>query len=197
MTLKTYCQDSEYIKSNIPDIIIKSISENSRSINTLKGSFTQNKLINSLGIEVESKGIFYYKKYGEKLRWEYKTPTQFIVIFASGNMRIENTTVQTISPKNMDKLFSQLNRIILTSLNGEINDLSDFNKNIMENSTNNLVKLTPINSELSDILKEFNIYFEKISKRIIKVEIIEVSNDITEINFNDIQINTEISDNLF
>ena len=188
----------EAAPSNNYDNILKKLEENSRTINTLKGNFLQTKHIYSLNIQIESKGLFYYKKENQKIRWEYSQPSKFSAIFNNGDFNIRNQDNSISAETNKGKLFTELNTVILSSLEGSLSKLDDFELSVYELEFGYLISLIPnSNISISKLLTKIDIQFNNSDYTVSKIELFELNGDITSISFQSLAVNPSISDNLF
>jgi outer membrane lipoprotein-sorting protein len=194
--LKGYSQ--EYLPVASMEKINKLITDNANSINSIKGDFVQSKLIASLGIKVESAGKFYFKKQGDKLRWEYTSPTQFAVIFSNGEFQIQQKDNIGSSTNKIDALFTELNNIIIKTLNGNLSDTEGFVKETFESKDHYRIQLSPVSdNKLSKVLQKLEIDFSKKDLSVSEMKMHELGGDITSISFLNLEKNTVLQEALF
>lgn len=190
-----YAQDGN--KSLHSEEIRGKLANNAKNIYSLKSTFTQNKYISSLGISVESKGMFLYKKQDKKIRWEYTSPNKFLVIIKNGEIHTQNQE-NSFPNNNVSKLFSELNSIILSSLNGEILSDNNFTYEIKENNKQFIIELSPrSNSRLKPILEKLNIFINKTDLAIAEIKLTEPVGDYTSIVLDNVQMNVSVNDSNF
>lgn len=194
LLLNSYTQ--EFTLSSNSRSLNELLTTNAKQINTLKGDFVQTKLISSLGMQVESKGNFLYKKQGNKILWKYIAPTQFELVFIDGKFHI-NQQDNAANSNKQNGLFFELNAILLNSLSGNLSDTKGFNKAYFESNNKFMIQLTPDSSKLSELLLKIEIIFNKSDSSISEVKLFEVGNDITSIAFVNLQSNQTIADAAF
>ena len=168
------------------------------SIQTLKCNFIQTKNISSLGISIESKGIFLFKKLNDNILWEYTSPNQIAIIISKGEFHIRNQSIGKNNMSKQNELFSKLNTILLSSINGEILENIDFNTNVFDYNNNYVVELAPKNNNpLNETLASLKVIFRKTDLTITEINLVEITGDKTNIIFQNMLLNTPISDSNF
>ena len=178
--------------------ILNLLEANSKKVNTIKGGFSQTKLIASLGIQVQSTGLFYYKKVNRKIRWEYTQPTKFTAIFNNGAFGILNQDNSASLITKQGELFAELNTVIISSLEGSLSRLENFKLSVYELDGGYLISLVPEDmNSISKLLSKVDIHFSASDYTVSKIELFELNSDITSISFLTLLINPSISDSLF
>ena len=101
-----------------------------------------------------------------------------------------------ISAKS-NKLFQQINRIMVDCMQGTALNNTDFKTRLFEGKTACLVELTPVVKGLKDLFKTITIYVDKKDFSVINLQLLELSGDDTVIRFINKELNTTLSDALF
>jgi len=101
-----------------------------------------------------------------------------------------------ISAKS-NKLFQQINRIMIDCMQGTALNNPDFKTRIFENKTSSLIELTPLTKGLKEIFKSINVIVDSKDFSVISIEMLELSNDNTLMRFTNKEMNAELPDSLF
>jgi outer membrane lipoprotein-sorting protein len=96
-----------------------------------------------------------------------------------------------------NKMFQQINRIMIDCMQGTALNNRDFSTRIFESKNANLVELTPLTKELKELLKAIVIIVDKRDFSVISIDMLEVSGDNTLLKFSNKEMNGTISDALF
>ncbi len=189
-------QESDYKIPDNPEELGKKLNEMANSLHTIEADFVQEKHMDFLQMAIKSKGKFYFKK-NNQLRWEYNDPYLYVIIINDGKLIIHDEGKNTEIKVKGNKIFQQVNDIIIASVKGEIMDDDRFNVTLLENQDYYLVKLLPKASEMSEIIKEMHMFFDKETISVSKIKMVEPTNDYTLINFKNKKINEPISSDIF
>jgi len=144
-----------------------------------------------------SEGRFYYVA-PDSLRWEYLKPLKSIVIthknitkryMASGGKMVEDRTGGT-----------QAMKIVLDEVTNWMKGKFDQNplfKTTFHEGTNTRIILTPTEKRMADMIEKIEITLSKKTAIVKSVKITESANNITQIDFNNVEINQAINPSLF
>ncbi len=190
------CAQTAFIPVKDEVVFRKEYIEAARKISTLKASFIQEKNISMLKDKLISSGEFYFKKDG-RVRMEYTKPFQYLFILNKEKVYIRSREKEVQVPAGSSRLFSQISRITLGAINGDILTSRDFSREILESDNRYLLKLTPLNRDMKLLFKKFHIYIDKKNHLVESLEMIESSGDTTTITFSGTLINIPLSDALF
>ena len=168
----------------------------SQKINSIKADFTQEKNLSMLSDKIISKGKFWFKK-DNKVRMEYNQPFQYLMILNNNNIYIKDGQKENKISASSNKLFQQINRIVIDCVKGSAFSNTDFTINIFENKQTYLIELSPVAKNLKDIFKSINVTVDKKDYSVLSIQMNEVSGDYTLINFVNKQINASLPDALF
>lgn len=163
---------------------------------TITSNFVQEKYLEYLSSTIISKGKFWYKK-DNLLRWEYTEPFKFLVIKNGDKVTIKDENNTSIYNKKPNKAFQMLNDILAGSVNGTLITDKRFSFNVLENSDQYLVELSPTEEETKMILEKFQLYFFKNNVDVYKIKLIESNNNSTTIIFKDKKVNLPIDNKIF
>jgi len=184
-------QPEGYKLASDPGFITKKINEVSASTNSINSQFIQEKNLSFIKEKIISKGILLYQK-PDKLRLEYAEPFTYILIMNGGRMMTDNGGKKSEYDLKSNKMFSEINNLIISSVKGNILDNPDFKSAIYENAEIIFINLTPLNKELNKYIKTIGLYISKKDYNVSELQITEQSDDYTLIRFTNKVINEEI-----
>lgn len=184
-------QPEGYKLASDPGFITKKINEVSASTNSINSQFIQEKNLSFIKEKIISKGILLYQK-PDKLRLEYAEPFTYILIMNGGRMMTDNGGKKSEYDLKSNKMFSEINNLIISSVKGNILDNPDFKSAIYENAEIIYINLTPLNKELNKYIKTIGLYISKKDYNVSELQITEQSDDYTLIRFTNKVINEEI-----
>lgn len=172
------------------------LAQFSRSTQTIQGEFVQEKKLKMLNDKVVSKGSLYFKK-ENKLRWEYTEPFSYIISLNNGKVMLKDEGKVSSYDANANKLFLELNDILITCINGNIFQSKKFSFRFLETEKNNIAELTPVNSAMKNFIDKIILYFDKADFTVTKVDMLEPSQNSTVILFKNKKLNVDIPDKYF
>ena len=168
----------------------------SQKTTSIKSDFVQEKNLSLLADKIVSKGKFWFKK-ENMVRMEYTRPFQYLMIINGQNIYVKDSQKENKISSKSNKLFQQINKIIIDCVKGEALESGDFNARVFEGKESYLVELSPVNKNLQTLFKNINVIAEKKNYEVTGIEMHEPSGDNTIIHFNNRQLNTTIPDALF
>ena len=192
----SFAQDKSFKRITNLEKVKSKIAEYSNKTNSIKSNFVQEKHLEILETPLISEGQFYYKKQNN-IRWEYTTPLQYIIVIHNGKFTIKDETKISEYDIESNKIFKEINNMIITSMKGEIINNKDFTTSFFENNTYYLAKLKPNKKEIAGFISLIKIYFDKTDFSVSKVIMIETEQDYTQIVFKNKSINTSLNDSIF
>ena len=174
-----------------------SIKAKNTQIQTLTCPFIQTKKMAVLKENAVSKGIMYFKK-TDLFRWEYTGDAPFV--FVQNHEKYFTKTNGKVAEikDNSVRLFQEISKLVISSINGDILENSKkFKTEFSENNSLLLVNLTPTQKSMQNFISKIKLFFDKTTYLVTKIEIYESGNDMTIIQFKDVNINQTMNDNLF
>ena len=96
-----------------------------------------------------------------------------------------------------NKLFQQINRIIVDCVNGAILENKDFSPSVLQNEKVYLLEMSPNSKTLKDFFQMISVELDKKDWSVISITLKEPGGDNTVIYFFDKVINQELNDALF
>lgn len=177
--------------------LLKTKIENmSKTINTMESDFTQEKNLSVLSEKIISKGHFVFKK-ENLLRWEYLTPTKYLIVINKEKIFIKDTKKTSKYDMNSNRVFKEINDIMLSCVQGTIFKSNKFKTNYFENDKYYKLELLPQTKNMKETFKKINLYFDKSVTSVAKMEMIESSEDLTMIDFSNKKLNAPVAENSF
>lgn len=189
-------QSSDYKEIFDTDQISQHIDKVATDIETINSEFVQEKNITFLCETIISKGILRFEN-PDKLRLEYISPFEYLLIMNEGQLLINTGDSKTEYDLKSNKMFNQVNDLIISSVQGEIVTNPNYRTSFFENGDTLLVKLFPKQDELSKYIKNIDLYIGKGDFTVSKLQITEPSDDYTLIKFVNKIINEPLPDNSF
>jgi len=163
---------------------------------TIKSDFTQEKNMDMLAEKITSKGKFWFKK-NNMVRMEYVHPFKYLMVINGDNVLIKDEQKENKINTKSNKLFQQINKIMLDCVQGSVLDNADFKTRVFEGKSAYLIELTPQTKMIKSLFKTITITIDKKDNTVSGIDMMEVSGDNTLIHFTNREINTAISDALF
>jgi outer membrane lipoprotein carrier protein len=164
---------------------------------SLQSDFVQIKHLDVLSEDIESNGTLSYKA-SNKLRWEYTSPLEYLIILKDGKVSIKDEGKVSSYDLSGNKTFQKINEMMIGSIQGDllVNE-ADYNYEFKESSSNYLVVMYPKEKKVQEFMKSINIYFSKKDYSVEQVKMLEQSGDYTLMKFKNKKINASISDKTF
>ena len=181
-------EDIEQFKRDVKEMALNTTS--------IESDFIQEKHLTMLEEVLISEGYFCYKK-ENKVRWEYKTPIQYLIIINEARFIIFDGNKTSEFDVNSNKIFKEINNMIINSIQGSILENEDFTISYYENDDHYLAKLNPNEKNVKKMLRSINIYFDKKDFSVSMMKMIEISGDYTDIKFINKKLNEALPDTLF
>ncbi|HEY9114052.1 MAG TPA: outer membrane lipoprotein carrier protein LolA [Bacteroidales bacterium] len=176
--------------------IKQKIAASSAEINSLSSNFTQEKHLTMMEEVLVSKGNFQFKK-ENKVRWTYTQPIDYAIIINENQFIILNEGKVSTFDISSNRMFSEINQMIVMAIKGNFVDSKEFKAAFFENKEFYKIALTPVNEQVASMLNSIEIYFDKKDMSVGKVKFIEPGDDFTLITFTDRKLNSNIPDKTF
>jgi outer membrane lipoprotein-sorting protein len=178
-------------------LVLKLKVENmSKALNSIDADFVQEKNLSVLSEKIISKGHLMFKK-ENLLRWEYFTPSKYLIVINKEKVFIKDEKKTSKYDMNSNKVFKEINDIMISCVQGTIFKSSKFKTSYFENEKYYKLEMTPKTKNMKDSFKKINLYFDKNITSVSKIEMIETSEDFTLIEFLNKKLNAPISENSF
>lgn len=171
-------------------------SNESKKIQSIKSNFTQEKNLAVLSEKILSEGKFNFKR-SNRVRIEYQKPFQYLLIMNGDQILIKEHDKENKMSVKSNKLFQQVNRIVVDCVQGTILDNKDFSVRVFQNDTGWLLEMTPQAKALKEFFQTVLVYTDKKDYSVSMIDMHEPSGDNTLIRFTQKELNATISDDLF
>jgi outer membrane lipoprotein-sorting protein len=168
----------------------------SQKTTAIKADFTQDKNLAMLSEKITSKGNFWFKK-DSRVRMEYNTPFKYLMILNKDKVYIKDGAKESRVSTKSNKMFQQINKIMIDCMQGTVLDNTDFKTRVFENKTSSLVELTPVSKGMKEMFKSINVVVDKKDFSVLSIQMQELSGDDTIMRFTNKELNASIPDTLF
>ena len=172
-------------------LLKEKINHISKETNSLESDFVQVKTLSMLSEKITSKGHFCFKK-DNLLRWEYVSPYTYIIVINKEKVLIKDENKLKKYDMNSNKIFKEINDIMISCINGNILNSNKFKIAYSENDKGYRLELTPLVKGMKESLKKIYMYFDKAVTSVIKLEMVETTDDFTVIDFTNKKVNGDI-----
>lgn len=163
---------------------------------SIKSDFVQEKNLSMLSEKITSKGKFWFKK-ESRVRMEYNQPFQYLMILNKDKVYVKDGQKENKISTKSNKLFQQINKIMIDCMQGTTLDNADFKTRIFENKSSALVELTPVTKGLKELFKNIKVIIDRKNFSVTSIEMQELSGDNTIIRFTNKELNAAVTDTLF
>ncbi|RAW00151.1 outer membrane lipoprotein carrier protein LolA [Pseudochryseolinea flava] len=170
--------------------------EASAKIQSVKSEFIQEKTLFALTENITSQGKFWFKR-TNKVRLDYTTPFTYRMIINGDKVLVKDDHKENRINVRSNKLFQQINKIMLDCIQGTILDSKDFTSRVFENEKGYLLELSPVNKSLKDFFRNIVLVIEKKDYSVRSMSLNEPSGDKTVITFTNKSLNTQLQDEIF
>jgi outer membrane lipoprotein-sorting protein len=174
----------------------KTFSVESKKVKSITSSFRQEKVLSLLEEKMVSDGKFWFQR-ENKIRIEYQKPFEYVLIIRGDEIIIKDHDKQNRINVKSNKLFQQINQIILDCVQGSILDNNDFSVVALENSKSYRLEMKPLTKGLKDFFTEIIVMVDKNDFTASQLSLYEAGGDYTTIYFSNKTLNANIPDSVF
>jgi outer membrane lipoprotein-sorting protein len=174
----------------------KEFAIQSAGIHSITSGFKQEKILSALTEKITSTGNFKFKR-SNKVRIEYTKPFSYLMIMNGDKILVRDDQKESRVNVRSNKLFQQINRIMMDCIQGTILDSKDFTNQVWENDKNYLLEMKPVSKGLKDFFQTIVVIVEKKDHSVQAIQMNEPAGDETIITFTDKKINDQVSDEVF
>ena len=183
------------ISSEEASSLKKKVQEQAQKTQTMTVDFVQLKHLDFLSNDIETSGNLALKQ-PDLVKWEYIKPFKYSVLFKNNMLYINDDGKKSDVNMGSNKLFGQLNNLIVNSITGDLFKENEFDISYFKSSEDHEVLFTPKDTKLKKYISEFRLFFNA-EAHVTKVKMTEPSGDYTIITFSNRQINKPIADAVF
>jgi outer membrane lipoprotein-sorting protein len=141
-----------YAFMNHPESFKKTFAEATAATESIQSDFTQEKTLTMLSEKINSTGKFWFSK-NNKLRMEYMQPYPYLMILNAGKIYIKDVQRENKLSANSNKVFHQVNRILVDCISGNMLNNADFESSVFESTGSYLIELKPPVKNLTALFK--------------------------------------------
>ena len=167
-----------------------------QKVGSIKSDFIQEKNLSMLSEKITSKGEFWFKKESQ-VRMEYTQPYKYLMIINKDKVFVKDGQKENKISTRSNKLFQQINKIMIDCMQGTALNNPDFKTKVFENKNNALIELTPVAKGMKDLFKTITIVIDKKDFSVNSIQMQELSGDNTLLRFINKQLNVTLPDTLF
>ncbi len=168
----------------------------SQQTQSLQSDFVQEKNLSMLSDKIVSKGKFWFKR-ENKVRMEYQQPSYYLLVMNGKDIKTKDTQKENRVSAKSNKLFEQINKIMIDCVQGNVLDNEAFQAQVMENAQYYQLVLKPVNKALAAFFKTIHLLVSKQDYAVVKITMHEITGDDTAISFVNKQVNVNIPDAVF
>lgn len=167
-----------------------------KKIKSIKSDFVQEKNLAVLEEKISSEGKFTFKR-ENKVRIEYQKPFQYLMIMNGDEMLVRDNQKENKVNMKSNKLFQQVNKIMVDCVQGTMLENKDFTVHVFENDKTWLLEMTPVSKSLREFFQNILIHVDKKDYSVSSIDMREPSGDNTMIKFVKKELNIPVEDAIF
>lgn len=194
LPLLGFSQNFKPVKDTL--FLKQKIESMSKATNSIEADFIQEKNLSMLSEKIISKGHFVFKK-ENLLRWEYQSPSKYLIVINKEKVIIKDEKKTNKYDMNSNKVFKEINDIMLSCVQGTIFKSNKFKTSYYENDKGYKLELIPQVKNMKETFKKINLYFDKNVTSVAKMEMIENNDDLTSLDFINKKLNAPVAENIF
>src|SRR5882762_9892477 len=196
LSLSSFAQYPGYHSITDLPAFKKQFTAQSLTVSTITSNFTQEKILSELTEKIISKGKFWFKR-SDKVRIEYREPFFFLMLVNGDKMLVRDDQKENKINIRSNKLFQQVNRIVIDCVQGTILDSKDFSVKVFEDDKTFLMEMTPSSKGLREFFETIVLTVEKKDYSAKTIEMNEPLGDVTTLFFTNKKLNEPVSDAIF
>ncbi|MCE6991331.1 outer membrane lipoprotein carrier protein LolA [Dyadobacter sp. CY323] len=178
-----------------PEKVLAELRKTSQSTSSIQASFSEEKYLAVLKEPERSSGIFYYKQ-KDKMRWEQKVPSSYVILINGDRLRVQEAGKE----KNVGqagRMAAQIKELMIGLVNGDFQQNKAFGLTCLESDEHYSVVLTPVSKRLKNIYSKINLNFSKSTLRLKELTFFEKGGDKNIMKFQNEKFNQPVNDTLF
>lgn len=171
-------------------------SMESAKVMSITSDFRQEKELAALAEKMTSTGEFWFKR-NNKVRIDYQKPFVYRLIMNGDKILLKDEQKENRVNVKSNKLFQQVNRIMLDCIQGTILNSDEFQTEVFEDSKTFLLEMTPKDKNLKQFFTTIRLHVDKIDYSVSRIEMHEPGGDQTVLTFFNKQLNQPVKDEVF
>lgn len=176
--------------------VLQAIAKASEGLGTIRSDFVQKRHIDLLANDVESSGTLTFAK-PDRVRWEYNKPYSYIIVLDKTKITIRNNAKTNSFNAGSNEFFKQLSGIIKGLVQGDLLSNPAFTSTLFDDGRFWVAVMVPVDKAMQDYLSKVELTFDKNTKMVVSVRMIEPSGDFTHIVFLNQRYNEVVDPNTF
>ena len=191
-----HAQPSKFKPAENPDKLKQELIKSTKQLQSIKCDFVQEKNLSFMSEKIMAYGTLRYKK-PEKVRMEYSKPFQYLMILNNGMIYIKDAGKVNQFNARSNKMFRQINDILLQSMDGSISENKDYKVNYFESDSQIMIELMPLGKDLKSMIQAIRLIMDKKDYGVVRFEMTETAGDYLHINFSNKELNATLADEVF
>lgn len=197
LVLMLVCVSVSFAQSAADAKVIQQINAVASRMKTMQCDFVQTKYMKMLNDKMVSRGKMYYQQ-SDKLRWEYTSPYTYTFVLNGSKVLLSKGKRNDVINVNQSKFFKEIARIMMNSVVGKcLSDKKDFRTSIATTNSEWVATLVPQRKEMKQMFQKIVLHFNKSSKMVSTVELVEKKGDRTVIQLTNVKTNSPINAKVF
>jgi outer membrane lipoprotein-sorting protein len=196
LTLQASAQYAGY--KSISDLAAfkKQFATESAKVQSITSDFVQQKELLALTETITSSGKFWFKR-SNRVRIDYTKPFTYRMVMNGDKMLVKDDQKESRINVKSNKLFQQVNKIMIDCVQGTILDSKEFTTRVFENDKTYLLEMTPVSKTLKEFFQTIVLSVEKKDYSVKSIDMNEPSGDKTTITFSNKVLNAQVADEIF
>lgn len=174
----------------------KQFATESAKVQSITSDFVQQKELLALTETITSSGKFWFKR-SNRVRIDYTKPFTYRMVMNGDKMLVKDDQKESRINVKSNKLFQQVNKIMIDCVQGTILDSKDFTTRVFENDKTYLLEMTPVSKALKEFFQTIVLSVEKKDYSVKSIDMNEPSGDKTTITFSNKVLNAQVADEVF
>jgi outer membrane lipoprotein-sorting protein len=196
VALQVSAQYAGYKSVNDLAAFKKQFATESAKVQSITSDFVQQKELLALTETITSSGKFWFKR-SNRVRIDYTKPFTYRMVMNGDKMLVKDDQKESRINVKSNKLFQQVNKIMIDCVQGTILDSKDFTTRVFENDKTYLLEMTPVSKTLKEFFQTIVLNVEKKDYSVKSIDMNEPSGDKTTITFSNKVLNAQVADEVF
>jgi outer membrane lipoprotein-sorting protein len=196
MVVSGYAQQKNFQPVSDMAAFRKQFVAESSKVQTISSDFKQQKQLLALTETITSTGKFWFKR-PVQVRIDYLKPFVYQMIMSGDKMQVRDDQKASTFNTKSNKLFQQVNRIMVDCISGSILESNDFTSKVFENGLAYRMELTPVSKTLKGFFETIIVIVEKKDYSVDSIQMNEPGGDTTTITFTNKLLNQPVGDEIF
>lgn len=174
----------------------KQFAVESAKVQSITSDFVQQKELLALTETITSSGKFWFKR-SNRVRIDYTKPFTYRMVMNGDKMMVKDDQKESRINVKSNKLFQQVNKVMIDCVQGTILDSKDFTTRVFENDKTYLLEMTPVSKTLKEFFQTIVLSVEKKDYSVKSIDMNEPSGDKTTITFSNKVLNAQVANEVF